>query len=154
MIAYLSGGMENAPKEGSKWRIEMNVWLKTNLGHDVIDPVVESKKVIEKHNAEDYRSWKKTKPKVFKQLIRKLINQDLNAVVNNVDYLIVLWDESVIKGGGTHGEVTVAYWMKKPIYLVNKLDMDDLSAWILSCSTDVYKSFDELKIALMKEYSS
>ena len=88
MKVYLSGGMENAIKEGSEWRREIRIWLKNNLGHEVFDPVIESKKVIEKYNAKDYRTWKNTKPKLFKDIIQKLINQDLNAIINHSDYLI------------------------------------------------------------------
>jgi len=154
MIAYLSGGMENAPNYGSDWRIDMGIWLKKKLNHDVIDPVKETKNLININNAKNYRNWKTNKPKQFKHFIRKLINQDLDAVINKADYLIVLWDSSVLKGGGTHGEVTVAYWMGKPIYLVNKLDFVDLSAWISSCSTNVYQSLDELKKELIKVYAS
>ena len=38
-------------------------------------------------------------------------------LINNADYLIVKADKSVLKGGGTHGEVTMAYWIKKPYLL-------------------------------------
>ena len=47
------------------------------------------------------------------------IKVDLDAVVHKSDYLIVKWDESVFRGGGTHGEVTMAYWLGKPVFLVN-----------------------------------
>ena len=49
MIAYLSGGMENAVNEGADWRIDISNWLKENLDHNVIDPVVESQKQVLKH---------------------------------------------------------------------------------------------------------
>ena len=34
----------------------------------------------------------------------------------------------------THGEVTMAYWIKKPIFIVNTLPLNDMSSWIFSCS--------------------
>ena len=77
---------------------------------------------------------------------------DIKSVINHADYLIVLWDSSVLKGGGTHGEVTLAYWTGKPIFLVNKIPADDFSAWISSCSSKIYGSFDELKIDLLSQY--
>ena len=86
--------------------------------------------------------------------IRLLINQDLKNVIAEVDYLIVLWDESILYGGGTHGEVTMAYWVDRPVFLVNKLPDEKLSAWISSCSTKVFNSFDELKSELLKLYKS
>ena len=45
MKVYLSGGMEHAAGEGADWRKEMTAWLAHNLGHDVVDPVVESAKI-------------------------------------------------------------------------------------------------------------
>ena len=83
----------------------------------------------------------------------EIIKLDLNAVVNKSDYLIVKWDESVLKGGGTHGEVTMAYWMKKPIYIVNSLSLNDMSSWIFSCSDFIFDDFDGLKKQLIKLYS-
>jgi hypothetical protein len=152
LIAYLSGGMENAQNEGADWRTDMTVWLKENLNHDTIDPVLESEKMVIAHDAEDYRDWKTTDPEKFKEFIRLLINQDLRAVIGKVDYLIVLWDESVLYGGGTHGEVTMAYWVDRPVFLVNRLSKEKLSAWISSCSTETFYSFDALKETLLKEY--
>ena len=70
---------------------------------------------------------------------------DLEAVVNQADYLIVKWDKSVFKGGGTHGEVTMAYWLEKPVYLVNNLPINDISSWIFSCSDEIFDNFESLK---------
>ena len=82
-----------------------------------------------------------------------MIQQDLRAVMCQSDYLIVLWDKGVLKGGGTHGEVTMAYWVDKPIFLVvNTLPEEDLSAWIFSCATETLASFDDLKTVLLKSY--
>ena len=150
--AYLSGGMENAKDEGSNWRIKITNWLKENLKHDVIDPVLESEKKVIELDAENYREWKNSNPEKFKKFIRILINQDLRSVIEKADYLIVLWDKSVIYGGGTHGEITMAYWANKPVYLVNRLPSDKLSAWILSCSTEMFESFDNLKKQLLTTY--
>ena len=154
LIAYLSGGMENAQNEGADWHIDMTNWLKGNLGHDTMDPVLESKKLILAHGAEEYQDWKTTNHGKYKEFIRLLINQDLRAVIGKADYLIVLWDESVLYGGGTHGEVTMAYWVDRPIFLVNKLPKEKLSGWISSCSSATFDSFDELKKALLTEFQS
>lgn len=151
MIAYLSGGMENAIDEGADWRRMMRSWLKENLNHDVFDPVIESQKIIMKNDAKDFRTLKKSDPEKFREIFRKLIHQDLKTIIENADYLIVLWDHSVINGGGTHGEVTMAYWENKPIFLVNKLP--DLSAWISSCSSKTYDSFGSLKKDLLRMYN-
>ena len=152
MIAYLSGAMENAENEGSEWRNEITIWLKDNLNHDAFNPVEESKNTSKSYKINNYRSFKNKNPKQYKKFIREIIKQDIQAVTRETDYLIVLWDEAVLKGGGTHGEVTMAYWFNKPIYLVNLLPNKDLSSWIYACSSKIYDSFDSLKLDLLEIY--
>jgi hypothetical protein len=153
MIAYLSGPIENAYNDGANWRNDITEWLENKLHHKVFNPVIKTKSIIEHHNASDFRLMKKTNPNEYKKIIRKIIKVDLDAVVNNSDYLIVNWDESVYKGGGTHGEVTMAYWFRKPIFLVNRLPIDDISSWIFSCSEHIFDNFDDLKTKLEELYN-
>ncbi|MEE2765107.1 MAG: hypothetical protein VX600_01300 [Candidatus Neomarinimicrobiota bacterium] len=152
MIAYLSGGMEYADNKGANWRTEITAWLKESLGHDVIDPVIESSNLVKKHEAENYREWKQSDPDRYKTFVRLAIDQDLRAVIGETNYLICLWDSSVLKGGGTHGEITLAYFIGKPVYLVNKLPQKDLSSWIMACATQSVSDFDNLKDVLKQKY--
>ena len=80
----------------------------------MIDLVIESNELILENNVKDFRDWKKTDSDRFIQLIRLVIIKDLDAVVNKVDYIICLWDTSILNGGGTHGEITISYYYKKP----------------------------------------
>ena len=154
VIAYLSGGMENANNNGADWRREITVWLRDNLGHSVVDPVIESNKLITENDAKDFRKWKESDPDRFRNFIRLAIKIDLDGVVNKADYVICLWDESVLKGGGSHGEITLAYYNHKPIFLVNQLPLSDLSGWIMSCATEIVTDFDRLKKILHNKYSN
>ena len=129
MIAYLPGGMEHANNYGAAWRKDITQWLNESLEHSAIDPVIESKKFI-----------------------RLAIKKDLDGVVDKSDYIICLWDKSVFKGGGIHGEVTLAHYSRKPIYLVNQLPITDLSGWIMSCATEIVNDFESLKIILYIKY--
>ena len=152
MIAYLSGPIENAHNDGADWRNDITQWLKQNLNHQVFNPVTETKSITKELNADDFRLMKTTDPEEYKKIIRKIIQVDLNAVVKGSDYLIVNWDKSVFKGGGTHGEITMAYWFKKPVYMVNTLPIEDVSSWIFSCSEYVFSNFKDLKIKLKEIY--
>ena len=153
MKAYLSGPIENAENDGASWRQDITVWLKNNLNHKVFNPVIETKSIIGNLNSSNFRAMKKTDPIKYKNIIREIIKLDLEAVINDSDYLIVKWDKSVLKGGGTHGEVTMAYWVKKPIFIVNSLPIDDMSSWIFSCSNFIFNDFTGLKEKLMQLYS-
>ena len=152
MIAYLSGPIENALNDGAGWRNDITRWLENELNHQVFNPVTETKSITKELNTDDFRLMKTTNPEQYKNIIRKIIQVDLDAVVKGSDYLIVNWDKSVFKGGGTHGEITMAYWFNKPIYMVNTLPIEDVSSWIFSCTEHVFSNIDDLKIKLKKIY--
>ena len=154
MMVYLSGAMENAPKEGKEWREDITKWLKKELNHRVIDPVLMSRETAIKENAQEYRLWKNSNPEKYKSFIRKVIHSDIDAVISKADYLICLWDENVIQGGGTHAEVTFAYWYHKPVFLINQLKKVKLSSWIEACSTSVFDDFKSLRLYLSILYKS
>ena len=153
MIAYLSGPIENAHNDGADWRNDITQWLKQNLNHQVFNPVTETKNITKDLNTDDFRLMKTTNPDEYKKIIRKIIQVDLDAVVQGSDYLIVNWDKSVFKGGGTHGEITMAHWFKKPVYMVNTLPIEDVSSWIFSCTDFMCNNFEDLKEELKKIYS-
>ena len=152
MIAYLSGPIENAENDGANWRESITPWLKDEIKHDVFNPVLATRKIISNLTNTQFREMKDINPKKYKNLIRQIIDIDIKAVVGETDYLIVNWNKSVFRGGGTHGEITLAYYLKKPIYLVNHVPLDDLSSWISSCATEVFDSFDDMKIHLLSKY--
>lgn len=152
MIAYLSGAMEFADGEGADWREEITQWLDEHLGHSVIDPVVESASLAKKLNATDYRKWKIEDHDRYIDFIRHAVDYDIDAVLTKCDYLICLWNEGVFKGAGTHGEVTLAYHIGKPIFLINHVKPGDLSGWIEACKTEMFSTFDELKAHLLSVY--
>tara|TARA_B100001121_G_scaffold33470_1_gene28143 strand:- start:406 stop:882 length:477 start_codon:yes stop_codon:yes gene_type:complete len=152
MIAYLSGAMEFADDEGASWRNEITIWLKETINHQSINPVIESAKIVKENNAENYRSWKVADANKYARFIQLCIKNDLEIVREKADYLICLWDENVIKGAGTHAEITFAYDLKKPVYLINKLSPKDLSGWIMACSSEIFSNFDDLKDFLIKKY--
>ncbi len=152
MIAYLSGPIENAYNDGADWRNDITQWLEQDLNHRVFNPVTETQSITKELNTDDFRLMKTTNPEQYKKIIRKIIQVDLDAVVKGSDYLIVNWDKSVFKGGGTHGEITMAHWFKKPVYMVNTLPIEDVSSWIFSCTDFVCNNFDDLKTELKKIY--
>ena len=152
MIAYLSGGMEYAPESGSAWRNEISDWLSVNLDHSVINPVIESKSLAKEKNILNYRDLQNSDPRRYKEFVRLCVDNDLKLIFDDADYVITLWDDSVLNGGGTHGEVTMAYYFKKPVYLIDNLSSSKISGWISSCSTEIFNSIDQLKTFLKQEY--
>lgn len=152
MIAYLSGAMEYAINEGQDWRKELTIWLKDNLNHSAINPVDDTAQLVKKTDSQNYRNWKTSDQKRFVEFVRQAVDNDLNSIINKADYLICLWNKEVLSGGGTHGEVTMAYYHNKPIYLINQLNVEDLSGWIMSCATEIFTDFKTMQNKLLKIY--
>jgi len=152
MIAYLSGAMEYADDEGEGWRKNITEWLTSNLDHSVINPVEESRLIISNTDSHDYRNWKETDLVRYKNFINKFVIRDIEAVTKEANYIICFWNEDVFKGAGTHGEVTLAFEHSIPVYLVNQIPLTDLSGWIIACSTNIFKNFEELKLFLLSKF--
>lgn len=152
MRAYLSGAIEHAPDGGRIWRQDIEEWLGRELGHTVYNPSKEESTVLTEEELKNYRLWRKTDYSRFKSIVRRFIQQDLKVLQTEVDYIICLWDRYVLSGGGTHGELTMACHLKIPVYTVIGIPRNEVSAWILGCSTEEFKSFEELKAYLEKRY--
>ncbi len=152
MLIYLAGAIERAPDLGVGWRRAITPFLKEELGHRVFDPCIEENHVLSVHEFAEFRDWKRTDLKRFRQTMRKLIDTDLNQIAREVDYLICLWDEYVLGGGGTHGELTLAYYNRIPVYMVTEMPQTEMSGWIIGCTTEIFADFDALKAYLRKAY--
>jgi len=140
-IAYLSGAMEYAPDGGEKWRKSISERIKQELGHEVFNPNEESNKLLSSEEKSNFRNWKENDEEKFKRLIHKVIDHDLGFLTNKTDYVVVYWDDYASLGGGTQGEITVAYQNKIPVFLLTNMPVTRISSWILGCSEKIF--FDE-----------
>jgi len=150
-LVYLSGAIEYAPDSGKGWRESIAPFLSDDLGHRVYDPAHDSRKSLTAEEWTHFRSWKTTDFPRFRAAVRKIVDYDLE-VVSRSDYLICYWDEHSIRGGGTAAEVTWAYRLKKPVYLVSPLPVPHVSGWVLACCSEHFGSFEDLKVHLRQVY--
>jgi len=153
MKAYLAGAIEHAPDLGKKWRDELSVFLKGELNHDFYNPLEEESNYLTKQEAAVFRGLKATDVEKYKLIIRKLVSGDLKELKNTTDYVICLWDEYSEQGGGTHGELTVAFEHGIPVYMVTSKLNTEISGWILACTDRIFADFDQLKNFLKEYYS-
>lgn len=154
MLAYLAGAIEYAPDNGEAWRLEMSRFLISQLGHQVFNPCVEENHILSPEEFKNFRKWKTSNLKRFRETVRKLIQTDLDTLLNRVDYVVCLWDEHVLNGAGTHGELTMAYYQGIPVYMVSTLPREKMSSWIIGCTSELFDSFDELRKFLLHKYGS
>lgn len=146
MRVYLSGGMEYAEGEGLEWRRELQKWLEADLRHEVFNPNVESNRFFSTHHPNvDFRALKRDNVGLYQTIVRSLVEIDCREIAERTDYVICFWDEGAAKGAGTKGELTMARYFGKPVYLVTSYPLHDLPGWILGCVTKTFGGFEELK---------
>ncbi len=142
---YLSGAIEHSADGGKGWREDIGRFLTEQLGHRVYDPAADEKKNLTDEERENFRRWKLEAPERFRNVIRKIIAWDLERIAKETDYLVAFWDEASARGGGTAAEVTLAYRMGKPVYLVLGMPRKEASGWVLAASEEVFEDFEGLK---------
>lgn len=151
MRAYLAGAIEAAPDGGTAWRRDLTTFLDNELSWDVFDPSLHEQDFLTEEEKSNFRKWKSTDINRFMPVIKKIIDRDLHQLLTKCDSIICLWDEHVMRGGGTHGELTLAYEHEMPVYLVLGMPIAEVPSWIIGCTSEVFKNFDELKHFLTKK---
>lgn len=150
---YLSGGMEYADGEGVNWRRDIQEWIVHNLEHTVFNPNVESNNFFAaKYPRLDFRQAKNENMILYQEIVRQLVEIDTREIAERTDYVICYWDEGAVKGAGTKGELTMARYFNKPVYLVTSFNLPDIPGWILGCTTEIFGSFKELKEFLIQKF--
>lgn len=152
MHVYLAGAMEYAPDRGCGWRSDLSIFLREELNQAVFNPCEEEPKVISVEERQHMARWKREDLPKFRAAISKIILYDIKAVLNETDYIIVYWDEHVLKGAGTHGELTVARYHNIPVYMVSDIAPEKMSSWIIGCTTEIFPDFESLKEFLSKKF--
>ncbi|GAB4375119.1 MAG: hypothetical protein Kow0042_20290 [Calditrichia bacterium] len=152
-LVYLAGAIERSPDGGCYWREEISKFLVNELGHWVFNPCREEHHILTPEEANHFRSWKESDITKFRKTISKIIRNDLSILHNRADYIICYWDEYVLYGGGTHGELTFAFWFDIPVYMVTHIPLREMSSWIVGCTTEIFPNFDLLKNFLRERYA-
>ncbi len=152
MKVYLSGAIEHAADGGKGWREELVALLRDELRHEVYDPAADEKKSLTEEELANFRRWKREDPARFRETVRKIIAWDLDTIERETDYLVALWDRAAARGGGTAAEVTLAYRLGKPVFLLLAMPAAEASGWVLSAATEVFEDVEALKSRLRERF--
>lgn len=148
---YLSGGMEYASDEGRDWRSSLQEWLEQKLCCSVFNPNTESARFFATHfPGVTFRKLKTANPVLYMTIASRLVDLDCSEIANRTDMVICYWDEAAVRGAGTKGELTMAKFFGKPVYMVTSIPREDIPGWVLGCTTALFPSFEELKEHLAK----
>lgn len=130
---YLAGGMEKAGEYGSIWRLEITPHLE-NLGYDVWNPYTQELNVG--IDVKKLRALKDTDYESFVAYSSKIVDYDI-AALQDCAAVAVRIDESVLRGAGTYGEITVCRLYNIPVYAWIDLPNGklDVPAWAMGCLT-------------------
>ncbi len=146
--------MEYAKNEGADWRFALEEWITSTLGHSVFNPNRESAKYLSrKYPGINLRALKHSDGEKFRKIVSGIVDLDSREVAHRSDYVICFWDTGAARGAGTKGELTVAKFFGKPVYMVTRMKRENIAGWVLGCTTKVFRSFDELKEFLREEYT-
>jgi hypothetical protein len=147
--------MEHARDFGSGWRLRLQKWIEVELGHRVFNPSTVSEQYLKKHSPGiSQKRLKRTNLKKFQQLVSTLMQLDCEEIARRTDYVVCLWDESAQKGAGTKGELTMAKYFGRPVYVVTAMKPTEIPGWILACTTRLFSDFEELKVFLKRKYAT
>jgi len=145
--------MEYAQYEGADWRMEIENWVRLNLRHSVFNPNTESARFLRKKVRGDFRKLKTEDVSRFSAVVSRIVDLDSNEVAHRSNYVICYWDRSAQRGAGTKGELTIARLFGKPVYMVTEVRPENIPGWVLGCTTRIFKTFDELKLFLLENFS-
>jgi hypothetical protein len=144
--AYLSGGMEYAAGEGRDWRSEMQSWLERELGCSVFNPNVESDRLFaNEFPGVNFRQMKDTDLPGYMSIAERLVSIDCDEIAVRTDFVVVYWDDAAQRGAGTKGELTMAHFFRKPVYMVTAMRPEAIPGWVLGCVTRIFDDFTRLK---------
>lgn len=144
--------MEFAEDGGAGWRQQMTEWLADELGHRVLDPTILEHDQLTEAERLEAPLLKKGDFNKLRTLALRIVKYDLDLVLNQCDYVICHWNEATQRGCGTAGEITLATWAGKPVYLYLDYPVEKASTWMVGCTRSIHLDWESLKEQLKQEY--
>lgn len=142
---YLAGGMEYAP-DGKSWRDQAVEVLKQ---HNIRawEPYKEEAKIFKGKEAPVNMIKKLDKHDDFESLhiiMRRIVRLDLEVVSTEIDAVLVKYDPSVLRGAGTHAEISVATFLGVPVHAwLDNLTLREVPTWAIGCFDTVSYTFSD-----------
>jgi len=153
MLAYLCGCADLSEDAGKLWRRKLLPFLRDQLGHRVYDTAELAAQPLTPDEAAHFHTWQSTDLDRFRRASRKVIASNLDLVEHKADYLVCYWNPPGPAAGEAVAGVTAAHRKGIPVYLVAPLPAEEIDAWVLGCSDQVFTSVENLKGFLSSRYS-
>lgn len=152
---YLAGGQQYSKDKGIGWREQITPRL-YELGFSVFDPTKHEDFVREKYGS-NWEELTKVDLNTRFKLGGELIDFDYE-VLKQSAAMLVYWDESAVRGGGTKSEITWSKQLDIPCYVVlaEGFTIQDLPLWTcggIRHMNRVVSDFEVFLIRLKDEFS-
>lgn len=153
MRFYLSGGMEYSDDEGRDWRSQMQEWIEKELEGTVFNPNAESDHLFAtRYNGVAFRQLKSRDFSLYRKIASELVELDCREIANRSDVVVCYWDDSAQRGAGTKGELTLAKFFGRPVFMVTSTPMEAIPGWVIGCVTMIVPDFAVLKQELSARF--
>ena len=110
----------------------MQRFFEDELGWTVFNPNRESERFFEKNwPGMDFRAVKSQDIERYREIVSRLVDIDSHEIAERTDIVVCYWDEGAAKGAGTKGELTMARFFGKPVYMVTTIPAQEIPGWVL-----------------------
>lgn len=150
--SYLAGPIGVIPQKGAaEWRIEIGKKL-AEMGIKTSNPMGNEAK-LDRNKLQEWVNTGKVN-KIRKTVRTKLIGVDLRMVVNCDFLTLYIPVDNGYEICGSYGEVTLAYYLHKPVYIVTdrKLLPLQIPCWATGCSTWIFRTWEEYLKYIKEHY--
>lgn len=80
---------------------------------------------------------------IRKYVSKTVIPPDLK-MVENADFLTVyIPEDNGYEICGTYGEITLAFYLGKPVYVITDRQPNKVPTWLIGCSTEIFINWDD-----------
>lgn len=153
---YLAGGQQYAKDKGVGWRDHITPRLH-ELGFVVFDPTKHEDAVKGKYG-EGWEDKIIDDIELRFKLGGELIDFDYE-ILKESSAMLVYWDNSAVRGGGTKSEITWSKQLGIPCYVVleENFSVWDLPLWTcggIQDTSKVFSSFEDFLVRFRKDFSN
>lgn len=152
---YLAGGMEYATNgEGWRKRAEKELYY---YGISVWNPYASEEETLKNMllSPEYVKSLDKEEDYIIvSKAMSKIVKTDLDVIANGVDAVLVKYDRAVLRGAGTHAEISLAHYINKPVHVwLDGFTLRNVPYWALGCFSSLSYTLEDAVKEVLKERS-
>jgi hypothetical protein len=143
VVTYLAGPIDRvSPEDASDWRRHITAEL-AKMGIKVLDPVMaeDGKNVMGNLDA-----WRKEgNAEKIRQFARKIfLHRDIDWVAR-ASFMTVFLPDKNVEVCGAYGEITLAYTLKKPVYIITTRPLVPLEVpyWAVGISAEIFEDWQQ-----------